>query len=209
MIQALYIGAGLDIVPVLVLKDIKKFIYIDSQPFSDHGTSVCKKDFTSDKATIETREIHEEDNLFGRTNFKSSFHTIATRNSFTQLSETKYCGIYKNQYDQIIKYHMSCSFPEFVTDEIREDIAQCNTLILCGYSPNKVVLTMMKSPDYVIANCHTVYTDDESEDSESTISYLVNNPTVIKGYYLLKEIVESLRDNFQIISCKDLNYITE
>ena len=54
MQQAVYVGAGHDIIPVLVFRDIKKFIYIDSQPFSEHGTHVYTKDskYQSKKETL-------------------------------------------------------------------------------------------------------------------------------------------------------------
>ena len=216
MQQAVYIGSGHDIIPVLVLRDIKKFIYIDSQPFSEHGTSVYTKEYISYESTLETREQYEADNLFGRQRFIEDYKELMIQNNFILQSESKYCITYKNEYDQIIKYHLSCSFPEFLTDEIISDIGECNTIILCGYFPHKKILSMMKEPKFLIGNCHTVYTftEDEGEDAKFN-RYLLDHPYMIENYLLLKEdkeyeywdhdkIIPSIRDNYKIIKCKDL-----
>jgi hypothetical protein len=216
MDQAVYIGAGCDIIPVLVFRDIKKFIYIDSKPFSEHGISVYTKDYVSLDTTIETREIYEENNLFGRSNFISDFEQIMNQNNFILELKTKYCLIYKNKYDQIIKYHISCSFPEFLTEEIINDIKECNTLILCGHIPNKKILSMMKYPKTIIGNCHTVYSYIESDNEHDRVSeYLLKYPYIMEKYILMKEInpyehwehkniIESIRDNYKIIYCNNL-----
>ena len=139
MQQAVYIGAGHDIIPVLIFRDIKKFIYIDSQPFSEHGTSVYTEKYISYESTLETREQYEADNLFGRPRFIEDQKDLMIQNNFILQSESKYCITYKNEYDQIIKYHLSCSFPEFLTDEIISDIVDKELKSLVkelGLNPN-------------------------------------------------------------------------
>jgi hypothetical protein len=222
MDSAVYIGAGHDIIPVLVMKHIKNFIYIDSQPFSEHGTHVYLDNDSSYYATIETRIKNEEDNLLGRPKFKEQFEKLMKQNNFTLESTTKYCWIYKNTYDQVIKYHVSCSFPEFLTDEIKEDISNCNTLILCGYFPHKIIASMMPLFRYVICNTHTCYIDscyeDDDDYNQSITKYLIDNPTIIKKYFLLKEykkyeywehknIIDSVSDNYKVIECDNLGSI--
>ena len=191
MQQAVYVGAGHDIIPVLVFRDIKKFIYIDSQPFSEHGTHVYTKDYKSYFALLETRILHENDNLFGRPKFFEEFQHLMKQNNFILQSESKYCIIYKNDYDQVIKYHLSCSYPEFLTNEIKSDIRECNTLILCGYFPHKNILSMMKDPKNVIGNCHTVYTYDDKDESNKVTRYLLEYPYIMENYLLLKENKEN------------------
>jgi hypothetical protein len=215
MNQAVYIGAGLDLIPVLVCKDIKKFIYIDSQPFSEFGTHVyTKQNNKRIIATLETREKYDKNNLFGRFNFRFRLDKLMKQNNFLLVSETKYCLLFKNDLNQVIKYHISCAFPEFLTDEIVDDIAQCNTLILCGYHPRKIILALIKEPKIIIGNCRTVYQDCDDEES-NIIEYLYNNPYIVEKYLLLKEINEyeywedkniipSIRDNYKIIECKNL-----
>jgi len=214
MNQAVYIGAGLDLIPVLVCRDIKKFIYIDSQPFSEFGTDVYTKNNEKITASLETREKYEKNNLFGRFNFRFRLDKLMKQNNFLLVSETKYCLLFKNDLNQVIKYHISCAFPEFLTDEIVDDIAQCNTLILCGYHPRKIILALIKEPKIIIGNCRTVYQDCDDEES-SIIEYLYNNPYIVEKYLLLKEIKEyeywedsnilpSIKDNYESIECKNL-----
>jgi len=217
MNQAVYIGAGLDLIPVLVCRDIKKFIYIDSQPFSEFGTDVYTKNYDKITASLETREKYEKNNLFGRFNFRFRLDKLMKQNNFLLVSEKKYCLLFKNDLNQVIKYHISCAFPEFITDEIVEDIAQCNTLILCGHHPKKIILALMKEPKIIIGNCRTVYQDCDDEES-SIIEYLYNNPYIVEKYILLKEIKEyeywedsnilpSIKDNYESIECKNLEDI--
>jgi len=219
MQKAVYVGAGHDIIPVLVFRDIKKFIYIDSQPFSEHGTHVYTKDSKSYFSKLETRILHENDNLFGRSNFIEEFQQLMKQNNFILQSESKYCLIYKNDHDQVIKYHLSCSYPEFLTDEIKSDIRECNTLILCGYFPHKNILSMMKDPKNLIGNCHTVYTynkENDGDEKNKVTKYLIEYPYIMENYLLLKEdqeyeywnhtkIIPSVRDNYKIIKCKNLD----
>ena len=213
---AVYVGAGLDIVPILVLRHIKQFIYIDSQPFSEFGTHVYTNKYESFDATVNTRQNHEENNLFGRPTFKERFEQLMKQNNFIVQSETKYCWIYKNDYGQVIKYHVSCAFPEFLTEEIKKDISECNTLILCGHFPNNRILSLMYEPKYIICNCHTVYTYDADEKDSSVIKYLLDNQHIPEKYFLLKEykkydywehtnIVEDIRDNYNVIPCNTLD----
>lgn len=208
MDQAVYIGAGLDLIPVLICRYIKKFIYIDSQPFSEHGSSVCTKNDEKIIASIETREKYEKNNLFDRFNFRFRLDKLMKQNNFLLMSESKYCLLFKNDLGQVIKYHISCAFPEFITDEIVEDIAQCNTLILCGHHPKKIILALMKEPKFIIGNCRTVYQEYDDDESQ-IIKYLNENPYIVEKYILLKEINEyeywqDIRDNYKIIECKNL-----
>jgi hypothetical protein len=218
MQQAVYIGAGLDIIPVLVLRDLKKFIYVDSRPFSEFGTQVYTKEYESHKAILETRELHEKNNLFGRPTFLEDFKQLMKQNNFILQFESKYCIIYKNEYDQIIKYHLSCAFPEFLTDEIKNDIFESDTLILCGHFPNILLLSMIKDLKCIIGDTHTCYTFDADDESEknTVIKTILDNPKIVEKYFLLKEdkeyeywehsnIIPSIRDNYTIIKCRDLD----
>lgn len=201
---AVYIGAGLDIVPVLTLRHIKQFIYIDSQPFSEFGTYVYTNKNKLFDATLNTRHEYEENNLFGRPLFKERFKELMKENNFILQSETKYCWIYKNDYGQIIKYHISCAFPEFLTEQIKKDISECNTLILCGHFPHNRILSLMYEPKYIICNCHTAYSCDTDEKESSVIKYLLDNKYIPEKYLLLKE-QKDIRDDYEVIICKTLD----
>jgi hypothetical protein len=75
---------------------------------------------------------------------------------------------------------------------------------------------MMKYPKKLIGNCHTIYLDTESDNKLDIISeYLIKYPYIIEQYILIKiinpyeywehkNIIESIRDNYKIIYCKDL-----
>jgi hypothetical protein len=200
--QAVYIGAGCNINPILIMKDIKKFIYIDSSPFSMHGTNVyTHNNNESFNATLETRELYENNNMLGYSNFKDEFDIRMKQNNFVLVSETKYCWIYTNN-DQLVKYHVSCAFPEFAVSnpEIIRDISESNILIVCGHNPNKLILKMMKEIKYVICDCKTGYfLSDDEDEKDSVITYLLENPDIVTHYKLIK-------DN-QVMECNKLDHV--
>ena len=87
------------------------------------------------------------------------------------------------QYNNIkVKYYYSHSFPEYMEDNLKEDIESCNTLIMAGYIPNKKVIELINKPFNLIMNNHTIYKlEKDYEDYEySSIKYIVENPEVIK-----------------------------
>ncbi len=202
MNKAVYIGAGLDIIPVLVLNKINTFIYIDSQPISEFGM------------------FYWNDKKMYRKHFLPKLEKLMKNNNFTKTIQKNNYIEYTNKI-QTIKYFINTPFPEKITDEIEKEIRECNTLIIAGYNPNNKIIEIMPNLKNIIGNCHTCYNhndyEDENEKNNSTFNYLINknNPNICYNYLLLKEIKEieywnldlikpELSDNYKIISCKDL-----
>ena len=113
------------------------------------------------------------------------------QNNFKSLKSTPDYILYQNQItNQTIKYYYSCSFPEYLDESILDDIKSCNTIIVCGHHPNKVVLEYIQSPTYLIGNNHTHYDYDlDDEDSKKNlIKPILENPDLINKYYSIKLI---------------------
>jgi len=187
MNSAVYIGAGLDIVPIIVLSEIKKFIYIDSLPQSEYGLYGFGNKTFKDKRFIDRLNL------------------IMYNNNFKRIKQNGNLYEFQNG-DRILKYYISTPFPENVTSETIEEINQCNTLILSGFCPHKIIIELMPKLNYIIGNKHTVYTHDEYEDEEqknnSVFQYLINNEGICKNYYLVKE---KNFDNFQYWDYKNIS----
>jgi len=141
--KALYIGAGLDIAIVKILPHIKRFILVDSQPFSEFGKktqwSIRKRQVSS---CFPCLGVCDEDvNSFFRPDFVTNLKNKAKQEEIELVEEAEnYIRfIYK---DQIIKYFINTSIPEDI-DRIKEDITNFNHLIVIGHDP------------YLISHCKT------------------------------------------------------
>jgi hypothetical protein len=224
MQNALYIGAGTDLIPVIIFSNIHKFIFVDSQPFSEHGTH------TYISATNISKKVDKKDrfgNCFSRPNFIPTLTKVMNNNNFIKESETdEYLLYYSKETNQTIKYYYSCAFPEYISNELINDMKTCNTLIIAGHDPHKEVLKYLQTPAFIIGNCHTVYAPDSSDEqySNSTINTLIENHINHKktpyNYFLIKEnkefeywisdnILPSIINNYRIILCKNLQDFEE
>ena len=186
MNKAIYIGAGTDILPALLFPSLKEFIFIDSQPFSEHGTHAYHIEGENHISTLDVLKKDRFENLFSRPSFMQSLEKVMNQNNFKSLKSTPDYILYQNQItNQTIKYYYSCSFPEYLDESILDDIKSCNTIIVCGHHPNKVVLEYIQSPTYLIGNNHTHYDYDlDDEDSKKNlIKPILENPDLINKYY--------------------------
>ena len=176
MNKAIYIGAGTDIIPVIVLDNITEYILIDSQPCSEYGMY-----------------LYENADLF-RNYFVPNFEKIMLNNNFILTQKKDNYLEYKNESNKIIKYFISTPFPEKITNEIKKELLNSENLILAGFDPNKVILELMPNLKNIYGVTHTVYDcpDDEFEDelsmNNSVFRELIkNNHNYNYNYYLIKE----------------------
>ena len=117
---AIYIGAGSDINPVNLFPNIKKFYYIDSQPFSHSGKEV----YINEKG----------ENGFSNPNFIPYIEKIFFKNNF-KLIENKYNLKIYNRNDQNIHYFYNTSIPEDY-EKIKNKIDDFSVVIDVGYHPD-------------------------------------------------------------------------
>jgi hypothetical protein len=175
MDKAVYIGAGTDILPVLLFKDIKQFLYIDSCPNSSSG------------------HHYSNDNLIHKS-FINDLYDIMMLNNFKQLTNNindikdKYkCIEYEHTITgQIVKYYINTPFSKKITlpKNIIDDIKQCNTIIDIGHNPSNKILEYVKKPTYFIGSNTTCYNlSDTTEDSICIDLY--RNKNIISKYYYL------------------------
>jgi hypothetical protein len=203
MNKLVYIGAGLDIIPLIVLNHIKEYIYIDSRPQSEYGM------------------LYYDDKTMYRKTFISELKNILKNNNYKLKIETKNYLEYTNN-DKTLKYHISTAFPEMITDELKNTFNKSENLMIAGFDPNKKIITeFMPNLKNIYTNMHTCfdsYVDDYFEDDEqkknSSVHYL-NENNGNYNYYAMKEkkdfeywvnenILPELKDNFDIIKIKNL-----
>lgn len=215
MNKAIYIGAGVDIVPALLFPSLKEFIFIDSQPFSEFGSHTYHQDGESWIALKDISKEERFDNLFSRPLFLSTLERVMNNNNFKQSESNPDYIIFNNdETKQTIKYYYSIAFPNFLDESIINEINTCNTLIVCGHDPHVDILCYLPSLSYFIGNDHTVYVNDDTEVA-STIKKILDNPEMISTYFLMKiikkydywldeNIIPSIVDKYKIIECPNL-----
>lgn len=200
MKSAVYIGAGLDIRPILLFPDIDTFIYIDSQPNTSYGI------------------ISYEDKYFYNHEFIDDMIQIMNNHNFLLVSNSNSLIEFK-QSNRILKYYINIAFPNHLTDILINDINICDTLILCGFCPNKAIINIMPKLNYIIGS-HTCYTntniyETEEDKNNSSFQYIINHPYISNNYIFFKEntpcsywdkdfIIESITDYYEIIKCKNM-----
>ncbi len=201
MASLTYIGAGLDIIPIIVIPEVNEFIYIDSRPTTAYGDWRLKDESIS----------------FYEKSFLPRLNQRLQNNNFTlKRSEEKYLE-YTNPKSQTLKYYINTAFPN-VGDPAKADISKSEHLVLCGYDPHKSIIQMMPQLKYIWTNQHTVYSandfDSEEDKNNSTFRMLRSDPGSYQ-YRLMKEkvafeywednnIIPQIKENYDICEMDSL-----
>ena len=159
MNEAIYIGAGLDLQPIKLFKNLKKFHYIDSQPFSEFGN---KKYILSNGQ-----------NAFYKPNFIRNLDFKMNKNYFKLIKNNNNIRIYSNN-TQIIFYYINISIPENF-NKIKNYIKNVDTIIIIEHDPHNIFLNHIKNNNLIfIGNNNTFYKNNYNDILNSTI-YKINN----------------------------------
>lgn len=168
-----YIGAGADCIPLILMDSIKTFVYVDSQPNSEHGTL----EFTT--------------GVYYRKDFLSQLDTLLQRLGYTNFKKNIDYLEYKNPRDQVLKYYINMPFPEHLTDEVRGHLERAENLMLAGFNPDKSCLILMPNLKTIYCNDCTVYDvsdeEDDEEDRRGVFRELVNTGLKYR-YFLIKHL---------------------
>jgi hypothetical protein len=123
--SAFYPGAGIDIVPPVLFRSIKNWLYMDSQPNSEFGEGLYKRTFIPTLLTIMLQNEFELKAING--------------NTYT---------FYNREHDQTINYETNTLFPEDLKPKHRE----CQTLVLIGYPLKNTPSDFVYSYDSIITD---------------------------------------------------------
>lgn len=168
-----YIGAGSDCIPLIMLNSIQEFIYVDSQPQSEFGT------------------MEFESGFFHRRNFLPRLDALLRQIQFIKVKQTENYLEYSNSKGQVLKYYINTPFPEMVTEGLKDAMATAENLMIAGFDPDKIVLNLMPRLRNIYCDDSTVYVSDEYDSDYhkevSVFRHLVEN----KGSYtysLIKQL---------------------
>jgi|MDSY01.1.fsa_nt_gb hypothetical protein len=158
--NAIYIGAGIDLCPVNYLKYIKNFNYLDSQPNSEFGLL---------EYIDETGK-----NGFSRPKFIKNLDSKMNNNNFNLINVNDNLRVYSNK-KQIINYYTNISIPELYK-KINKNIENFDTLIVAGHDPDSIILDATKNNIHFIGFEGTCYSPDGNppDNPNSIITRLHN-----------------------------------
>ena len=149
MKKAVYIGAGTDN-KFLNTVEFDEMIAIDSQPRSEYGTMI-----------FEGCE---------RTNFISELKEKYINCGFIPVLEDNHVIQFEKGNQRVFFYH-SISFPEDLTDEIKNKLNGYEILICDGFLPSVQILNYAAVEFEFIGSDKTVYLSDEYEDEDNELYY--------------------------------------
>jgi hypothetical protein len=137
--SAFYPGSGTDIRPPVLFRNIKNWIYMDSQPNSEFGNQM---------------------GLGYRTKFIPKMLSIMIQNGFElQSVDGDTYTFFNPVYDQKIIYETNTVFPE----DLRYRHRECDTLVLIGYSLTNPPTDFVSSYAHIITD--SMSRSDPSEQS--------------------------------------------
>lgn len=161
--KALYIGAGLHLEIIKILKHIKEFVFVDSQPFSEFG----KKTYfyiEEDPITNCIPCFSEKINGFERPNFLPNLKKVSKDLNIEILEEERDIIIFKYN-DQRITYFYNTSIPEDLC-KIGQFIKNFNNLIVIGHDPFNDFLKYSAENITFWGNTNTCYFTQYSKDDK-------------------------------------------
>ena len=139
MLSAFYPGAGLDIFPVIMFRDIKEWVYMDSQPRSEFGDNLYEG--------------------FERPKFIEQLKKIMEQNDFllTIIDGDTYV-FYNLEYSQLVKYETNSVFPI----SLKSRHYECDTIVLCGFDLGECKKDFINKYSNIITN-NITYHDETDE----------------------------------------------
>lgn len=168
--KAAYIGAGHDMIPVVVCKEIESFIYVDAGPSFD----------PSHPFVSETSAKKRLDHL----------NKIVSQIGFFLIRHTRHKKIgifeYRNvTTNQTIHYYYNTVFPQDMDELLYKQLLECDTLIIAGYQP--FYHNALSNIKRFITNLHACYqTDEETEYIGKIFSIYENKKVEIELLYETK-----------------------
>jgi hypothetical protein len=188
---AVYIGAGIDVLPLLLFRNIRTFIYIDSQPLTEFGSS----------------ELHEH---FSRPKFTMNFTQTMKKIGYNKLhkrAENLHEYVHNSRMTEVL-YFMNNRFPQSLDELALKYIKTASILIGCGFNPHNSIIDMMKpGPKVFVGNNHTVYLsprmmnkpwymntyirkwcqtgveDEDDDDKNGVFKYMYENNGIIESFW--------------------------
>ena len=164
--NAVYIGAGIDINPPIYLKNINNFYYFDSQPNSEFG--------------LHKYILDNGINAFERPNFIFELDLIMKTNDFNLNNIINNYRLYINK-EQKIHYYTNIAIPELYI-KINNIINNFDTLIIAGHDPDSIILNSTTKKLHFIGFQGTYYGKESIPENPNSIINRLHNKEIINKF---------------------------
>jgi hypothetical protein len=186
--KILYFGAGTYLEPIVHFSETQEFILGDSLPRNAHGFDYYSRLHYGKYFMLQLEDkIKRMDlTIVNKRTLTNNFDEISVQNLESQCMFLTSKNKNKNKN---IKYYTSTSLPFDLFDnkELQSDIETCDTLLICGYSPDRKILKYIQKPFNLIGYSSTYFpsnidelNDDDNKDD--IIYWIMDNPHSIKSY---------------------------
>lgn len=185
--KILYFGTGTHLEPILDFPQTSEFIMGDSLPRNSYGFDYYSKSHYSKYFLLELENKMNQMNLtlVGKKTLTNKFEEINVLNLESE------CLFLSNKKSLNIKYYISTSLPHDLYDnkELQTDIETCDTLLICGYNPNRKIIKYIKKPFNLIGYSSTYFPKNIEEliaknlfFEDDIITWIMENQHSIKSY---------------------------
>ena len=191
-----YIGCGTDFQPVIKLQQIRKFIYIDSQPQSEFGW------------------MEYDSKYFYRKYYLKNFKELLPPGFIKINIDRSYPDVYyNNMTDRTILHYYSLPFPwtnkiyNYLSkkdiDLLKFYISTSTHLAYIGHSPHKAILNLIPREFILVTNDNTFYPVNKKEaqeikDDEPDIGYeFIEKPDLQKR---IKQVIYLTKDKVKKVN---------
>jgi len=201
----IYIGCGTDFRPVIYFPNIKRSIYIDSQPRSEHGWS------------------EYDSGLFFRSKYTNEFIQNLPKGFHKINIDKTYPDVYHNFLtDRTIFHYYNLPFPwtnriyqylpKKTINLLKYDISRATHIAICGHDPHVAILNLLPAKFTLITINTSFYpsnkieVEQNAEDYPSVCDDLILNPDnqqrIIEVKYLRGDRIKTLKTYVDFIGEK-------
>ena len=142
--KLLYVGAGCDMRPLVGVKDVSRFVFVDSQPFSEFGTMRCPGDCFGCACTPMS-EVH----CLSRPRF------LADLDASVGTPPTAVEGNVRWYHERNLVYLTNTALPEHVA--ALQPHGPYDALAVAGHCPHAFVASVLATPCTMYGWHGTVY----------------------------------------------------
>ncbi len=230
LLKLFYIGTGEHFQPVNDFPNVKEFIFVDSQPYTEFY-SVQKNYFKGFYRKNFVENLISTAKLYG---FDIVSETILDETFFWSNLELKQKICYSlfprlipkhvnptllkfvnKEKNQIVKYYVSTPCPQYPISELEYDIKSSDGIILSGFFPHKSILNLFPDKKISFIGYSATYflKDEEQLDpdvSNNLMQFLHSNHTFTSkhftNYLYVKDCIDEFRSKNFTEESKQIDY---
>ena len=158
LMRALYVGAGVDVRPIVALPSISLLVCADGQPFSEFGATRCPGGAWGCRCTLTSGQHCYSRPMFLQT-LDKTMQSVGLPLSVVNENERDYSG-------RVI-YFMNTALPDHI--DVLRPLSPFDTLIVAGHHPDASVLSLMSSTCTFVGFYGTVYRTDIFDTADTVI----------------------------------------